>query len=484
MASIAELILGHTILSPDDVEVIEDLARQLQFIADVTQSDVFIDCPLADKSSALVVAEAHPSAAPSLYKSSVTGQRAYAHNEPAVMFCLASGQQVIGSRGISQEMIAMEQNVVPIVSRSSGKVIGALIMEKDISAKVQQEKDVERLMETTKQLSETLLTVAMSEGRMQSIMHEGIVLFDERETVTYANPRALDMLGKIGHAAAVEGRSVAELFYGKLSRERVLEQAGILREELQIGSAALELKAVMIYREQQAVGGLVLIRDISELKEKEKKLIIQSAVMKEIHHRVKNNLQTVSSLLRLQMRRTKIAEAENVYRDSINRINSIAIIHEMLAYDGLELIRFNDVADRVVKNIVSQAAKLDQNIRTRICGDELILPSDMATTLALVTNELVQNCVAHAFSDRAAGNIDISLQHSGRIVSLCVADNGRGIDPAGRAAKKDRLGLKITETLVQENLNGTMSIDTGAQGTAVQIRFPLTNAQPKEEEAS
>lgn len=481
MASIAQLCRTQTVLTQEEAALIEDLARHLQLIADVSQSDVFIDCPLADKSLALVVAEAHPVTAPSLYQKSVVGQLAYAHNEPAVLFCLLSGQPVIGSRGISQEEIAMQQNVVPIRSRT-GKVIGALIMEQDISQKVKQEQDVERLMETTEQLSETLLAVAMSEGSMQSLMHEGIVLFDEKECVTYTNTQAQAMLMQIGHRRPVQGKRLAEVFYGRLQRKNLLGHNGVINEELRFDNKAFVLKAVSIYREHRVVGGLMLIRDISDLLEKEKQLLIKSAVIKEIHHRVKNNLQTVSSLLRLQMRRTKLPEVEQVYRDSINRINSIAVIHEMLAYEGVDTIHFNDVVDRIAKNVISSTAKPDQSIRAVITGEELEMQSDVATTLALVVNELVQNGVMHGFAERDTGDVEIALGYNGQIVSLQVSDNGIGIAASSRTDRKGRLGMKIVEALVQENLGGVLNVTSDERGTVVRITFPLSKELPKEDD--
>lgn len=471
MVSISELCLEQTVLSGPDAETIEDLARHLQLIADVSQADVFIDCPMSDKSSALVVAQAHPATASSLYQTSVIGQRAYAHNEPAVMFCLVSGQSVIGSRGISQEHIAMQQNVSPIFGLD-GNVIGALIMETDISEKIEQERNVERLMETTEQLSETLLAIAMSEGKVQSLMYEGIILFDDRERITYMNPRARALLQGTGYSDVSEGQEMTRLFFDRVQWRSLFVPAGILCKELQIGKISFELKAISIYRENRTVGGLMLIRDISELKEKEKQLTIQSAVIKEIHHRVKNNLQTVSSLLRLQMRRTKQEEVAMVYRDSINRIHSIAVIHEMLAYEGIETIHFNDVVDRIAKNIISSSAKPDQSIRFRTAGDELFLPSDKATTLALAVNELVQNCVLHAFADRPAGEIEITIQSDGLANSLQISDNGCGLISHDRVNGRNHMGLKITETLIEENLGGTIRLSSDDKGTKVIIAFP------------
>ncbi|RAP75066.1 sensor histidine kinase [Paenibacillus montanisoli] len=481
---LSELCRHHTALSADDVTMIEDLARHLQWIADVSRSDVFIDCPLADERMALVVAQAHPSTAISLYKTSVVGQYAHFRNEPAVMFTLMSGKPMLGSRGLSQEGIAMQQNVVPIHAKR-GCVIGALILESDITKHVEQERNVERLMETTERLGETLLSLAMSEGGMQSLMQEGIVLFDEEEIVTYTNPQAKRLLLEMGHRGNAEGCPVGGLFDGRLSSARMREQTDVFRGEFRFGHVTFELKALSLFREQRMVGGFILIRDLSELKEKEKQLMIKSAVIKEIHHRVKNNLQTVSGLLRMQMRRTQHEEVRSVYRDSINRINSIAVIHEMLAFEGIEhSIPFKEVAERIAKNILASSAKPDQRIHAAVGGDGLILPSEQAMTLALVLNELVQNCVIHAFRERLDGEIEIELRIAGGEAQIHVSDNGIGmLDPAAEPnGRKGHIGLQICETLVQENLGGLLRIASGPLGTRVFIAFPLAEADGRKEE--
>jgi two-component sensor histidine kinase len=469
--SIYELCKRNTTLLDEDIRAIEELAGHLQMFADISQADVFIDCPLPDKTKALVVAQAHPSTAPSLYKTSVVGQLAYAMNEPAVLFCLLSGQPVLGSRGISQEQIAMQQNVIPIRG-SQGKTIGALIMEQDISAKVEQEKNVELLMETTEQLSQTLLHLAIADGTVPSLMHEGIVLFDKRYRVNFTNARAMDLLNHIGYAGPVKGAPIGRLFPGIISEETVQQSGGMLCEEIQYGSRCIEVKLVSLIREHKAVGGLMLLRDVTDLKEKEKQLMIKSAVIKEIHHRVKNNLQTVSSLLRLQMRRTQSDEAKKVFHDSINRINSIAVIHEILAYDGLDVIDFKEVIERIVKINLSSMVKPGLSIGFTLNAEPLYIAPDRATTLALVTNELIQNCVLHAFPERTHGHIAVSLKEIGGFVHLNVVDDGVGIDSV-QVPSKTNLGMKIVETLVQEDLGGKLTMTAAGRGTDIRITFPL-----------
>lgn len=483
MASMIEMCIQQTKLTVEEIVQLERVAKSLQLIADVSQSDVFIDCLTRDASSALVIAQARPATFPSMYQTSVVGQLAYSHNEPAVMYCLATGQPVIGSRGVSQEGVHVQQNVIPILT-DTGKVIGTLIMEQDITEQVTQEKHVQRLMANNEQLSQTLLTVALSDGSMQELMHEGIILFDAQGMVTYTNPQAQAMLTRIGYEGVLEGVSLSALFLGRLDEEEVMRDRKMISREVRYEQATVVWKSVLIYRNQHPVGGLMLIRDITELIVKDKQLMMKSAVIKEIHHRVKNNLQTISSLLRLQMRRTKLPEVERVYRDSINRINSIAIIHEMLAYDGADAIPFPDVVDRIVKNVISSSARPDQSIHASITGIELELISDQATTLALAVNELVQNSVLHAFNERKFGHIQIDLALAGNVVMLQIADNGSGMQATQGKPEEMRshLGLKIVEMLIRENLTGELEIQSDSQGTRVQLSFPLSSGLLKEVE--
>lgn len=471
MTSIQQLCRENSTISSEDALRIEDIAAYIQLFADISQADVFIDCPCSDKSVALIVAQAHPSTAKSLYDKSLVGQLAHVNNEPAVLFSLLSGKPVMGSRGISQEQVIMQQNVVPI-KNPSGETIGVLIVEKDSSEQVEQEKNVEMLIETTEHLSETLMQVAMSESQIPSLMHEGFILFDYRRVITYANARAYELLKNIGYEYPVKGQLIDRFFFGKFAKENFQQNGGMIFEDIQFGNVSLQVKAVSMFRDQNVVGGVILLRDISELKEKEKQLMIKSAVIKEIHHRVKNNLQTIASLLRLQMRRSHSPELEKVYRESINRINSIAVIHEFLAQGGLEMIDFKEIIERISRTIVSSMAKPEQTIHVTITGAGMLLPSDKATTLALIVNELIQNCIIHAFREKTNGHISVILGRSDQIASVQVTDDGVGIGYAGSNAKNGHLGLQIVETLVKEDLEGVLDFEDTGNGTEVTITFP------------
>ncbi|HZG79910.1 MAG TPA: histidine kinase dimerization/phosphoacceptor domain -containing protein, partial [Brevibacillus sp.] len=351
--------------------------------------------------------------------------------------------------------------------------IGTLITEQDISKQVEQEKNVEMLKETTEHLSETLIQFAVPDMPITSLMHEGMILFDQTGRITYANERAHELLQQIGFESPHKGVGIEEIFAWRVSPEYFVRHGGYVQEELARGRNFIMMKAVSAARKPDIIGGIILLRDISDIREKEKQLMIKSAVIKEIHHRVKNNLQTISSLLRLQMRRSSSPELEKVYRESINRINSIAIIHEYLAHDGLDKIDFKEILTKISKIIVSSMRRSEQSIQVLITGESFYLPSNKATSFALIVTELVQNCMIHAFTDRQEGVIAIELVPKENFVSLSVTDDGIGMADMQHIWEKGHLGLKIVETLVQEDLEGTIHFRNTGNGTEVTILYPI-----------
>ncbi|WP_258881774.1 sensor histidine kinase [Paenibacillus sp. sptzw28] len=460
-------------LTDSDIQYLQRFAQYLPYIADICQADVFIDCAAsADLETALVVAEAFPSTARSLYRKSVVGELAYAVNEPGVIACLKAGHPVLGSRGISQEFVEMEQNVTPIKNQS-GSTIGALIVERDISANVRQEKHVELLRETTEQLGSALMQSALSEAQLPSLIQEGMLLFDAGGTISYANELAARMLEGSGINGSIVGLPANEFYFAALMSE-VLGHGGIRTEKWDSGQICIQLKAVALMKEGRTAGGMLLMRDISELKQKEKKLLLQSAVIKEIHHRVKNNLQMISSLLNLQSRRLEQPEMKAVFRESISRIGSISLVHEMLAREGLDEMDAAEMLERMASLFISSMSRPGQNIAVSVRADSLTLKSDQATHLSLIVNELIQNSFNHAFAHCSEGAVEISLRASRNEAVLLFRDTGRGLHTEDVNRNNGQLGMQILRTLVEEGLQGIVRFsDEENKGFQTRIVFPL-----------
>ncbi|WP_075981273.1 sensor histidine kinase [Bacillus massilinigeriensis] len=466
-------------LLEEDVRIIQGVSRQLQLWANVSQADVFIDCFTPMKDTAIVVAEAHPENGKSLYKRPVIGEIALKENEPGVFFCLQTGEPVYGSRGISQEQVSIQQNITPI-KNSKNETIAALIMERDITEMVEQEKHVEMLIETTEQLGETLFQQAMKENTLPSLIHEGLIIFNDCGLITFANERAHAILEEFGEAQKLVGTNVQRLCFGRFSMMELERHGGVLSEDFQQGKLYVQIKVVCIHRGKKIVGGILLLRDLTEMKQKDREIMIKSAVIKEIHHRVKNNLQTIASLLRLQMRRSQSAEVERIFRESINRIMSISIIHEVLSQDGLDEVDCKEIFEFMTKGIVHSMRFQEQIIRVNVHGDSLFLNPRNASTLALVVNELVQNAMNHAFQEKSHGKIRIHIKRNKDEVTILVADNGVGFQYEPQ--KRGNLGLEICHTLVQEDLNGTIQFFNTGKGMKVRIAFPIPEGELEHDE--
>jgi signal transduction protein with GAF and PtsI domain len=197
-------------------------------------------------------------------------------------------------------------------------------------------------------------------------------------------------------------------------------------------------------------------------------LITNTAVVREMHHRIKNNLQTVAMLMQMQVYETDLQDTRHALETNIQRVQSIASVHEVLSERGFRLVNVKEVLEQIMAMTATSMVKPGWDVQLTVRGQALQLPSKSATALALVCNELVQNALEHALSDQDSGEITISLGQSPDEHIVLVRDNGQGFDQNF----KKGLGLEIAETLVGEDLNGRMKYNPLPQGTEISIRFP------------
>jgi two-component sensor histidine kinase len=197
-------------------------------------------------------------------------------------------------------------------------------------------------------------------------------------------------------------------------------------------------------------------------------LITNTAVVREMHHRIKNNLQTVAMLMQMQVYETDSQVTRHALEMNIHRVQSIASVHEVLSERGFRLVNVKEVLEQITNMTAGSMVKPEQKISISVNGQALQLPSKAATALALVCNELVQNALEHAFTSQPGGVIVISLGYSPDEYIVLVRDDGRGFEENF----KKGLGLEIVETLVEEDLHGRIKFNHLPQGTEISIRFP------------
>jgi two-component sensor histidine kinase len=218
---------------------------------------------------------------------------------------------------------------------------------------------------------------------------------------------------------------------------------------------------------------LVLVRDVTEVKRRDRALLTKDATIREIHHRVKNNLQTVAALLRLQSRRTPNLEARKVLDESVRRVTSIALVHETLSMSVDERLNLDEVVDRVIP-MMTDVAIAESRVTVRREGSFGVVPSALATPLVMVLTELVHNALAHAYAPGARGEVVLSVRRSAGWLDVVVSDDGRGL-PKGFSLERSRgLGLQIVRTLVDSELDASLSMrPREPKGTDAVLRVPL-----------
>ena len=204
----------------------------------------------------------------------------------------------------------------------------------------------------------------------------------------------------------------------------------------------------------------MLLRDVSELRRRDRLLLTKDATIREIHHRVKNNLQTISSLLRLQVRRLKSEEAISAITESVRRIRTIALVHETLSREAGEDISFIEIVRPLLRLVEEGLQSADRPVKFSVIGDGGRLPATIATPLSVVILELLQNAVDHGFPEGSKGGsvlVTLGQSDDGQL-NVRVINNGRGLKSDFEMAKVTGLGLSIVRTLVTTELAGTIQM--------------------------
>jgi two-component sensor histidine kinase len=295
---------------------------------------------------------------------------------------------------------------------------------------------------------------------------DGLFVLDEIGRVGWASPNALSSLRRLGVKQNAVGRWLDELGLGETPVHSALESRRLKDGELVRGDTHVSIRVLPLTRGDTAVGALALAKDVTEIRQKERLLVVKDTTIREIHHRVKNNLQTIASLLRLQARRVSSEEAKAALTESVLRVGSIALVHETLSEEPGDVAEFGEVARRIGRMVGEGLVLPERCVRIDVTGAAGPLGADLATPLAVVLAELLQNAVEHAFPEGHEGTVAVELARNDGEVRMVVRDDGVGLDVA--ALEGSRLGLQIVRSLIDE-LGGTFSI-TSDEGTRAEVR--------------
>ncbi len=309
---------------------------------------------------------------------------------------------------------------------------------------------------------------------------DGIIITDKHDRIILANLAALRIYRVLGVRNPVGMLRKDRMLTRHVTSETV-KPGQPNEKEITAGGLILVVRDIPIETGGQLRGRIVVIEDVTALRDKEKEIRIQKAVIREIHHRVKNNLQSIASLLNLQARRMKAPEAKEALKESAGRVRSIATIHEYLSNRGTDMVDAMSLAQNLLNNIEAMV-RPDFIIIRRISGDTFQLTPAMTTGFALAINEILLNIIKHAFNDnRVRGTIGLVITNEEDCHRLVVYDDGCGLPDDFDLENTRSLGTTLIKNFIRDDLGGTFIMENNdGRGTRAVITLPLDNSGREE----
>ena len=497
MPTLIELAHEHTELEQGAVEHLAALVSEWGMLADFCFADMLLYIPV-DKERWLISGQVRAATGQTLYHSDYVDTWASDTERILLDKCIKSDSTVQGE--IFVQAINGTANMLAIPVRYEGRIIAVLSREwvVDNARRPGQ-------LETTYAdiFSKFAEMVAQGlfpfEGRVADAsvaprVGDGVIVLDAATRVRYASPNAVSALHRVGVSANAIGQTLAELGVAETAARNAYERKEPVIEEIeQTTEVTLLTRSIPMLRQAnddvEVTGGVLLLRDVSELRRRDRLLLTKDATIREIHHRVKNNLQTISSLLRLQGRRLTSPEAKEAVAESVRRIRTIALVHETLSREPGEDISFIEIVRPLMRLVEEGLQSADRPVTFQAKGDGGRLPATIATPLSVVILELLQNAVDHGFPEGSAGGaVMVVLSHDEDELQIQVVNNGIALSPDFDFAKATGLGLSIVRTLVTTELAGTIemrqatqadgassgvAMTKDGQGTVVELRLPV-----------
>lgn len=496
MSTLSDLLAEHTDLPGEAVDHLQRVVGEWQLLADLSFADVLLwvatdrDDPDAPGVGEVVcVAQCRPTTAPTAFAEDAVGSVVSDDEHPHVRQAFEEWRIVRVDDDPAAEGTPVRREAVPV--RCAGEVIAVLSRDTNPTQKRQSSPlEVAYLDcagELCQMISEGTFPTPEEHSEILSSPRagDGFIRLDTDGTVIYASPNALSAYHRMGLTTtslksrdlpAVMRTLITDPFDAQYIADDIrgaLEGKAGKRMEVEARGATVLLRTLVLRPGGQPSGAVVLIRDVTEVKRRDRALLSKDATIREIHHRVKNNLQTVAALLRLQARRTNNEEARQALSESVRRVSSIALVHDTLSMSVDEEVNLDEVVDRLTP-IMADVAVVGSPVQIRREGSFGVFPAERATPLVMVLTELVQNAIEHAFDPGVPGTVTMIVRRSARWLDVVIHDDGKGLPPGFSLEGSDRLGLQIVRTLVSAELGGSVGLEPAeGSGTDASLRVPL-----------
>ena len=486
MPTMDDLLRRHGVHGAD-IDHLHRLVGDWQLLADLSFADLILFVPTGIERF-VAVAQMRPTTGPTAYQDDVVGMAATSAERPQLAVALLERRICREGDPVWLDGVPVREEAIPVIR--AGRVIAIVARDTNLAAARTPSRLEIAYLRSATELAQMVAEgswpypgdVAAGDGSGPRA-GDGLIRLDPDGTVSYASPNALSAYRRLGYRGDLVAESLASVT-AELATPSVTpvdEPVATIAAgraprlgEVEANDAVIQLRSIPLRPAGEHIGAVILVRDVTELRRRERQLIGKDATIREIHHRVKNNLQTVAALLRLQARRVALPEARSALEESVRRVSSIAVVHETLSGALDQSVNFDEIADRIVVMVADVAAP--EQVRLTRQGTFGVLPSEVATPLAMVVTELLQNAVEHGFPDGdRPGQVELVARRVDRELHVEVSDDGQGLPPGFDPGASDRLGLQIVRTLVETELTGRLAIGPrpgGGTVAAIDVELP------------
>jgi two-component sensor histidine kinase len=526
---LAELLRDRTVVSDAVVEHLQRLVGSWGILSDLSFSDLLLFVPTTGAGVRfVVVGQVRPTTSQTLHLEDLLGREVGDDERPLLARAWALGSVVEGEMVAARNErarvvcipVRLRGSVIAVMTREAPLVVGRRVGELE-RAYVGVFDRLARMVTSGAfpfPMDETLSSEAPRVG-------DGVMTLDAAARVEFASPNAVNALHRLGIYRGILGSSLAELGLEHSPVPAAFAERMPASEELALGEVAVFVRCIPLLDQGGVTGAMVLVRDVTDIRRLDRLLLGKDVAIREVHHRVKNNLQTISSLLRLQARRLPKGEARHSLEEAERRVRSIAVVHEILSRDTADEVDFNDILPSLVR-MAEDLSNTASPVRVTWSGEAGQMGAQVATPLAVALNELLQNAVEHAFASHSevpvgdppghgdgagpsqagpsqagpsqagpsqagpsqagpsqAGpsqadglgpdaHVHISFSRTGDELLVQIRDNGDGLPPGFVIGGTNSLGLLIVRGLVNTQLGGKIEMYNDG-GAVVELVIPI-----------
>ena len=476
-------------LDADQKRRIRELTADWQLLADLSFADLILWVPLRKDFKSwptgyVAVAHIRPTTAATVFPQDVIGDEISWGSRPRIDQALSGAEIVRDAQPEKFGELLIKEETIPVIYKE--QVIAVISRHRNAELMRQPS----RLELNYREVAHNVYRM-VAEGTFPYTEHselfdpaarvgDGLIRLDVSGAIIYASPNAKSAFNRMGWAGELDGNVLGEIAR-KVSQikpeaheeamEVSLSGKSLRRVEIENTGGTIDLLVLPLLAGGDRIGAIVLLQNVTELRRRERELVTKDATIREIHHRVKNNLQTVSALLRLQSRRIEDPAASAALNEAVRRIASIALVHETLSSSTEASVAFDDVLDRLVTHALELSPRMGElNISRH--GELGSLDPRIATPLSLVVTELIHNALEHGLAESGA-NLTIEVSRLEGSAEIVIFDDGVGLPDGFTILESANLGLQIVRTLTENELKGSIDLVRTNRGTEAKLNFPI-----------